>query len=170
LSQLLKRTQPLIYLLFTCPAFSQETTIVNTETDRWHKIVIAGKQYQKGSFHTWLWGSHYRTEWATPVKVNIVHIDSAYGGLNPVEKGGGRQTRTLRLEDKSGQQYVLRSIDKTYKRALPDIFSGTFIESIANDEVSVAHPYASFTIPQMAEAAHIYHTNPKLVFVVRIIN
>ncbi|HUS02149.1 MAG TPA: hypothetical protein VMY77_10505, partial [Chitinophagaceae bacterium] len=161
---ILNKTQVFICLLFTFPAFSQETTIVETETDRWHKVVIAGKKYKKGSFHNWLWGSHYRKEWATPVKVNVIHIDSAYGGLTPVEKGGGRQTRNLRLEDKNGKQYVLRSIDKTYKRALPEIFRGTFVESIANDQVSVAHPYAPFTVPAMAEAAKIYHTKPRLVF------
>src|SRR5215212_5232611 len=161
---IISKIQVFICLLFTFPAFSQETTIVETETDRWHKVVIPGKQYQKSSFHNWIWGKHYRKEWTTPVKVNIIHIDSAYGGLTPVEKGGGRQTRNLRLEDKNGKQYVLRSIDKTYKRALPEIFTGTFVETIANDQVSVAHPYAPFTVPTMAEAAKIYHTNPRLVF------
>lgn len=153
-----------IYLLIALPAFSQKTTIVNTGTDRWHKIVIPGKQYDKSALHNWLWGKHYRKEWKTPVKVNILRLDSAFGGLTPVEKGGGRQTRNLRLEDKNGKEYVLRSIDKTYKRALPEIFQGTFVETIANDEVSVAHPYAPFTVPVMAEAARIYHTNPRLVF------
>ena len=160
----IRQTKALICLLFTFPAFSQETTIVETETDRWHKIVIPGKQYQKSSFHNWIWGTHYRKEWTTPVMVRILHIDSAYGGLTPVEKGGGRQTRNLRLEDNNGKQYVLRSIDKTYKRALPEIFRGTFIETIANDQVSVGHPYAPFTVATMAEAAKIYHTNPRLVF------
>lgn len=161
---LMSKTPFIIFLLFTFPVYSQKTTIVDTPTDRWHKVVIPGKQYQRGSLHTMIWGKHYRKEWTIPVKVNIIHIDSAFGGLTPVEKGGGRQTRNLRLEDKNGKQYVLRSIDKTYKRAVPEIFAGTFVETIANDQVSVAHPYAPFTVPIMAEAAKIYHTNPKLVF------
>lgn len=159
-----RKIQFLICMLFTFPAFSQETTIVETDTDRWHKVVIAGKKYNKSAFHNWLWGSHYRKEWATPVKVKIIHLDSIYGGLTPVEKGGGRQTKNLRLEDRKGKQYVLRSIDKTYTGALPGIFQGTFVETIANDQVSVAHPYAAFTVFKMAEAAKIYHTNPSLVF------
>ncbi len=162
---IIKKAQAIICLLFTFPAFAQETTIVETETDRWHKVVIAGKKYNKSSFHNWIWGSHYRKEWATPVKINIINLDSVYGGLTPVEKGGGRQTKTLRLEDKNGKQYVLRSIDKTYKKALPEIFSKTFVETVANDQVSIAHPYASFTVPAMADAAKISHTNPLLVFV-----
>lgn len=165
MSQLLiKKAQAIICLLFTVPAFSQETTIVDAETDRWHKIVIAGKQYQRNSFHNWLWGSHYRREWAIPIKVNVINLDSVYGGLTPVEKAGSRQTKGLRLENKNKKEYVLRSIDKSYNRALPEIFQGTFIQSIANDQVSVAYPYAPFTVPPMAEAAKIFHTNPRLVF------
>ncbi|HEV8079747.1 MAG TPA: hypothetical protein VGP43_03475, partial [Chitinophagaceae bacterium] len=160
---IIKKAKAIICLLFTFPAFAQETTIVETETDRWHKVVIAGKKYNKSSFHNLIWGSHYRKEWATPVKINIINLDSVYGGLTPVEKGGGRQTKTLRLEDKNGKQYVLRSIDKSYKRALPENFSRTFVETIANDQVSIAHPYSALTIPFMAEAAGIYHTNPQIV-------
>jgi hypothetical protein len=152
------------FLILPVTVFPQQTTIVNTPTDPGFKIVIAGKQYEKNNFHNRIWGSHYRKEWATPVKVQMFYLDSANGGLKPVEKGGGRQTRNLRLEDRNGKQYVLRSIDKTYKRALPKEFSGTFIETIANDQVSVAHPFAPFTVPPMAQAAGIFHTNPRLIF------
>ena len=151
-------------VLLSPSLFAQQTAIVPVPTDPWHKVVIAGKQYQKSSLHDIIWGRHYRKEWGMAVTVPILRIDSIYGGLKPVEKGGGRQTRNLRLEDSKGKQYVLRSIDKTYKRALPEEFSGTFIEDIANDQVSVAHPFAPFTVPLMAEAAGVFHTNPKLFF------
>jgi len=88
-----------------------------------------------------------------------------YGERKPIKKGGGRQTRTLRLEDKNGKQYVLRSIDKTFTKALPEIFRGTFVNSIANDQVSISHPYASITVPMMANAARVFHTLPQIVFV-----
>jgi hypothetical protein len=151
-------------LMIPVTVFPQQTTIVNSPTDPGHKVVIAGKQYEKSDFHNRIWGSHYRKEWATPVKVPVFYLDSANGGLTPVEKGGGRQTRNLRLEDRNGKQFVLRSIDKTYKRALPKEFSGTFVETVANDQVSVAHPFAPFTVPIMAQAAGIFHTNPRLIF------
>src|SRR6476469_3011967 len=120
----LRSSTTLVSLLFCSPVFSQETTIVPAETDPWHKVVIAGKKYNTGSLHYWIWGSHYRKEWSTPIMVKVINLDSAFGGLTPVEKAGSRQTQGLRLEDKNGKQYVLRSIDKSYKRALPGIFSG----------------------------------------------
>jgi hypothetical protein len=150
--------------VFSTSTFSQTTTIVDTTTSKTSAVIIAGKQYKKSGFHDWLWGKHYRQEWVTPVRVKAINIDTTFGGLKPLQKGGGRQTRTLRLEDKSGKQYVLRSIDKTYTRALPKLFTGTFVESIANDQVSIAHPYSALTVPLLAEAAKVYHTNPQIVF------
>lgn len=143
---------------------SQKTTIVDT-TNKNKATVIAGKQYQRNGLYNIFWGKHYRKEWSTPVTVKSVIIDTAFGGLKPVEMGGGRQTRTLRLADNTGKQYVLRSIDKTYTKALPEVFAGTFVESVANDQVSVAHPYSAITVPPLAQAARVYHTNPQIVFI-----
>lgn len=130
------------------------------------KIIIkAGPQYKKGFLHQFLWGKHYRPEWLTPVEFHSFSLDSA--GLTPYQAGGGRQSKTLRLHDSAKKEYVLRSIDKTFGRALPEIFQGSFVETIINDQVSIAHPYAALTIPDLAEAAKVYHTWPRIVFVPR---
>jgi hypothetical protein len=144
--------------------FGQSTTIIDT-TDKSHVIVIAGKQYEAGKFHQWLFGHHYRKEWTAPVKVKTVYLDTLAGGLTPYQQGGGRQSKTLRLWDSDKKEYVLRSIDKTFGGALPEIYQRTFIEKIVNDQVSIAHPYAALTIPQMAEAAKIDHTNPEIFLI-----
>jgi hypothetical protein len=60
---------------------------------------------------------------------------------------------------------VLRSIDKDYGGALPEITHGTFIEKLGKDQVSTGHPYAAITVPMMADAAGIYHTRPIIVLV-----
>ena len=127
--------------------------------------VIAGKQYSRNSFHQWLWGKHYRKDWTTPVKVRTINLDTVNGGLVAYEAGGGRQTKTLRLRNAAGKEYVLRSIDKSFGKALPEIAHGTFVERIMNDQASFAQPYAATTISPMAEAVGIYHTNPVIVFV-----
>jgi hypothetical protein len=124
----------------------------------------AGPQYSRSSLHERLWGKHYRREWNTPVAVPQVRLDTIAGGLFPYQAGGGRQTNSLRLRNREGKEYVLRSIDKTYTRALPDIYRNTFIENILNDQVSTAHPYAALAIPKMAEAAGILHTYPSVVY------
>ncbi|MEO8403724.1 MAG: hypothetical protein ABI480_03995 [Chitinophagaceae bacterium] len=127
--------------------------------------VVPGKEYRRSGYHNFFWGKHYRKEWATPVRVNNFYLDTAMGGLTPVEKGGSRQSSGLRLKDKNGKEYVLRSIDKDFSRALPDDIRGTFISRLAKDQGSSGHPFSGITIAPMSEAAGIYHTNPIIVFV-----
>jgi hypothetical protein len=69
------------------------------------------------------------------------------------------------LVNANGKEYVLRSIDKTFGGALSPIYHNTFVENMANDQVSIGHPYSAVTIPDMAEAAKIYHTWPQIVYV-----
>ena len=130
-----------------------------------YKTFTAGPQYNRSSFHQWLWGKHYRKEWYTPVQLPLFHLDTAGGGLTVYQRGGGVQTRTLRIASDNNKEYVLRSIDKSFGSALPEIYRNTFVERIFNDQVSVAHPYAAVTVAPMAEAAKIYHTWPRVVYV-----
>jgi hypothetical protein len=145
-------------LLLICPLLNMAQT-----TD---SITIkAGAKYDRSKIYQWLWGKHYRKEWTTLVKVPYFYLDTAEGGLIPYEAGGGRQSKSLRLRDPQQKEYVLRSIDKSFGRAIPEIYQGTFIESLLNDQVSIGHPYSAVTISPMAEAAGVYHTIPKIVFV-----
>ena len=44
-------------------------------------------------------GLNYRKEWVTEIKdVPVFNWGKEYGGLEIVKKGGGMQTRSLRLE------------------------------------------------------------------------
>lgn len=155
-------------LLLSAPSlWGQDSSLQGYEPEPSYRVVIAGPQYKAGSTHKKFLGAHYRKEWTTPVRVKVTMLDTAYGGLKPVRSGGRQQTKTLHLEDREGKPYVLRSIDKTYSGALPDILKGTFIEKWANDQVSTGHPYAAITVPPLAEAAGIYHTHPQIVYVPR---
>jgi hypothetical protein len=143
---------------------AQTTTIVSAP-DPHQRTVIPGAEYRKGSLHRWLWGSDYRKEWTTPATFPVLNLDSAFGGLTVVKEGGGRQTKTLRLKDAKGKHYLLRTVNKTYLGVLPEIVQGTFVENLANDQVASDHPYAALTVPQMSDAAGIYHTHPKYFIV-----
>lgn len=156
-------------LLFITSLFSPTTGFTQTgpkaEGDTVSRIVVASDRYQQNNFYQWLWGRHYREVWNTPVRVPVLDLETAGGGLTPVRRGGGWQTRTLHLKGKDGHDYVLRSIDKYYGQALPELYKGTFVETLISDQASTAHPYAAFTIPGMISAAKIYHTNPRLVII-----
>src|SRR5678815_5465298 len=63
------------------------------------------------SWRFWM-GSNYRKEWLAPVKAPILNLSTEKGGLKPVKLGGGKQSKTLRMEDPTGRQYSLRLIEK----------------------------------------------------------
>ena len=57
-------------------------------------------------------GDNYREEWVTPVEVPVFDFRNEQGKLEIVKKGGGGQTKSLRMENKDEHQWVLRSIEK----------------------------------------------------------
>tara|TARA_R110001599_G_scaffold337536_1_gene555927 strand:+ start:15763 stop:19446 length:3684 start_codon:yes stop_codon:yes gene_type:complete len=121
--------------------------------------------HERSNFHINMFGQNYRNEWAAKVKVPFFDIGIEKGGLEILQRGGGHQTISLRLEAENGKQYVLRSMDKNPALTLPQEFRKTFIKSIVQDGISASHPYAPFILPPLADAAGIFHTNPKVVYI-----
>jgi hypothetical protein len=151
-------------LLAGSRCIGQKTRVLDS-TQPHQRLVVAGPSYDRGSLHQWLWGKDYRREWLTPVTVPVLNLDSAFGGLTPLREGGGTQTKNLRLRDAKGRHWMLRMVDKTYMGALPQVVEGTFVEGLANDQVATLHPYAALAVPVLAEAAGVFHTNPKYYYV-----
>ncbi len=100
-----------------------------------------------------------------PLEVPIIDLDKTAGGLTPIRRGGGMQTTSLHLEGGDGHFYLLRSVDKTAARSLPEGFRGTFIESVVQDQISSLNPLGSAILPPLAEAAGILHRQPTLVVI-----
>lgn len=148
------------FTLFTTGLVAQKTQQRDTV-----RKVVAGPQYKRSSIHNFLWGKHYRKEWSTPVSFKTFYLDTAKGGLAPYEQGGSRQTQSLKLHDTQKREYVLRSVDKRFTAAMPELYRNTFIENIMNDQVSIAHPYGALIVAPMARASGIYHTKPSIIYV-----
>ena len=128
--------------------------------------VAASFKYSTASkLKRFIMGNNYRDVWEQPVKMKIFRITEEKGGLRVVGKGGGQQTKSLKLVDKTGREWTLRTIDKDPESVLPEGFKATFAKSIVQDVISSSHPYAPLTVPIMADAMNIFHTNPEIVFV-----
>jgi len=127
--------------------------------------VIASERYKAGKGKRKWMGENYRQVWETPVEVDVFDLGSEHGGLKVLKKGGGMQTKSLRLEAEDGRQYVLRSIEKYPENAMPIALRKTFAQGIVEDQISSSHPYGAFVVPTLADAAQIYHTNPKPVWI-----
>lgn len=148
-----------------CLFVSVDKALAQKGTDSAFKTIIAGAEYKKSKFHEWLWGYNRRKEWTTPVRVQVLRLDTAYGGLKPYKTGGGNETKTLHLETPNDKKYSIRSINKSRGEVVPKQYKNTFIEDIIDDGVSMSHPYGAFGLPVMLQSAGIYHTTPKIFYV-----
>lgn len=127
--------------------------------------VKASEQYSAGRARQLFLGSNYRNAWSKEVEVPVLYLAQQKGGLRIVQKGGGQQTLSLRLADSTGREYVLRSVEKYPVNAVPEMLRRTFAQDLVQDQISASHPYAALIVPALAEAAGIYHTNPRIVYI-----
>lgn len=140
----------------------KDERVSNADTDADSILMQASDRYENKKF---LRGEFYRKAWSTPIQMPVLKIEEVHGGLKPVQLGGGNQTRSLRLENVAGEQYVLRSIDKKVTTVLPAALRGTFAENIVQDGIAASHPYGALVVPRLAHAAGVYYTNPAIVYV-----
>ena len=104
-----------------------------------------------------------------------MNLDTLFGGLTPVRKGGGHQSKSLRLKDSKGREYVMRALRKNAVQYLQAVafkdqyiegqFNDTYTEGLLEDVFTGSHPYAPFVIGTLSDAVGIYHTNPVLYYV-----
>lgn len=146
-------------------AFKNTTNKINNRTKEDSILVAAGPAYQAGALKRAIWGDHYRDAWAQKIRIPIIDLDTQKGGLTVLKKSGGQQSVSIIVQDSSGQKYIMRSVQKDPSKALPEVLRETFANDIVQDQISASHPYGALIIPPMAKAAGVYHTNPKLGYI-----
>jgi hypothetical protein len=128
-------------------------------------VPVNTKYAQASSFKRALFGDNYRTEWATPVKLKVFDINNEKGGLKITALGGGKQSRSLQLEDKHGKKWVLRSINKNPINAMPANFRIGMTADIVQDMISASHPYGALVVPKLCEAVNVTCSKPEYFLV-----
>lgn len=137
--------------------------------------IYTKEETNKTDFYKYLWGNRFRNYYSTDVNVKIAKLDTLKGGLTPLRKGGGTQSKTLHLEDKEGKRYVMRAMKKQATQFIQaailkdqyidNYFNDTASEEFLEDIFTGSHPYAPFVISKLSDAALISHLNPMLYYV-----
>lgn len=146
---------------------SEEAVLGAVETKRFPDSVTVvgnGDYLATKSKEVWF-GENYREEWGAPIKVPVFDVTKQFGGLKIIKKGGGMATLSLRLEDSTGRQYTLRTVDKNTDKAVPEELRQTIARDVVQDQTSASHPYGAVAVPKMADAIGVYHANPTIVYV-----
>jgi len=126
-----------------------------------------GPRYRAGGLHSLLLGREYRSLWATPITVPVLDPRTFVGGLRPISKGGGQQTKSLRLAAADGREFFFRSVDKDPSAALPPELRSTVAKSVVRDQTSSAFPTGPLVVDRLLTAAGILHANSRLVVLPR---
>ena len=132
------------------------STVADAQTDS--MTVVAGSHYSAGPLHRLLLGSDYRDLWTTRIRVPVLELS----GLEPVQRGSGLQTRSLRFRASDRVEYNFRSIDKDQAGGLHPDFQGTLVSRIAQDQVSSKHPLGALIAGPIMDAAGVLHPGPEL--------
>ena len=124
--------------------------------------VVAGEIFSAGGFHQSMLGANYRDLWTTKVRLPLLHPSTFAGGLIPLEVGGGKQTRSLRMSTPDSVQYVFRPIFKAGVN-LPESFEGSLMWWIFRDAGSASHPAATVAAAPIVGISGAFHPDPRLV-------
>lgn len=129
-------------------------------------IISASNRYSKTNpLKNLIMGSNYRSVWGTPIHLKVFNIRTEKGGLKVVSLGGGKQTRSLKLADKDGKVYSLRSVDKDPEKALPENLRGTMAQSIVQDLISASFPYAPPVVEDLSHAVNVPSSTSEFFFI-----
>lgn len=123
-------------------------------------VAVHASYNDVSSVHRKIFGKNFREDWAMPVKMPVIRISAVAGGLTPERQGGGFESKSLRLKDASGKEWVLRSVEKVPDKLLPPGLKGTFAVDWVGDEFSGQHPYSALVVPPLAAAANVPFSNP----------
>jgi hypothetical protein len=129
-----------------------------------HSSVVSNPDLKGNGIKRFLVGRNYRKEWTTPVHVPTLDLRKEGGGMTPKKEGGGKETRSLQVEDASGTGWALRSIRKYPDKAIPDELKNTVAEEIVSDDISASYPFGVLSIGILSEAAEVPYLKNRLFY------
>ncbi|MCG6924805.1 MAG: BamA/TamA family outer membrane protein [Acidobacteria bacterium] len=124
---------------------------------------VAGEEYGAGGFHRFMLGSDYRDLWTTPIEAEVLDLESFAGGLTPVMRVGGQQSKGLALKGADGRDYTFRGIDKDPSGILPADLRETVVDELVQDQIAASHPAGALVAEALAHAAGVRTVDSRIV-------
>ncbi len=123
-----------------------------------------GEQYAAGWFHRLVFGDHWRDVWTTPIQVEILDLGNFDGSLTPIKRGGGMQTKSLRLLSGNNRIWKFRSMDKDPAKILPKVMQKTIAADVLQDQISSANPLAPLVVAPILDAVGVMQSRPYMCY------
>lgn len=145
------------------------------EADSVQVSIYTSNETQKSKLYKMLWGDRFRKTYSKFIDAKTVNLDTLFGGVTPVRKGGGTQSKSLRLKAIDGKQYVMRALRKEPEQYIQaaffkdqyvqEQFENSKSAGLISDVFTGSHPYTPLAIGRLSDAVGVYHTNSQLLYV-----
>jgi hypothetical protein len=117
--------------------------------------VTPGPGYGASGLHRWFLGASYRALWTTPITLEVLDLAREAGGLKPVRRVGGVQTKGLALAGADGRSYTFRGVEKDPSNILPEELHDTFVVDLLRDQMAAQHPAGAVIADELSRAAGV---------------
>ena len=154
----------LLILIILCIPARGQIKVQNTGDSCTTITVIPGAEYHRGKFTQLFLGAHWRDLWTTPVTVPVLNFKQFAGGLTPIKRGGGFQTKSLHFKGENGKYYKFRSINKDPSKVLPDELRESLVADIIKDQISTSHPLAAIIVAPLLNAVGVLNAEPTITY------
>ncbi|MGE0552447.1 MAG: BamA/TamA family outer membrane protein [Gemmatimonadales bacterium] len=125
--------------------------------------VVPGAEHQAGGLHRFLLGDTHRDLWTTPIRAPVLDLDGFAGGMQAYERGGSKQTRSLRFRAGDGRTFTFRALEKDPTQTWPPMLRRSPARSLAEDQTSALVPAGALVVSALEDAAGVLHLEPTLV-------
>ncbi|HEV8125571.1 MAG TPA: hypothetical protein VGP80_15080 [Gemmatimonadales bacterium] len=120
----------------------------------------AGRAYPAGLVRRFFAGSLNRRLWEIPVRLPLLNLETAGGGLSPVRITGGEQTVGLRLLGFDSMGYDFRPIVKYPVPILPRWMWRSAVAAALDDQMAAQFPFGAVVVARLLDAAGIAAPTP----------
>ncbi len=153
-----------IKIFFTFLLFTAALCYGQNDYEKEYIEIAPGPQFEASGMHELIFGKHWREIWTIPIKVEILDLDRFAGGLTPIKRGGGMQTKSLRLKGEDGKIWKFRSMDKDPSKVLPEPLRESIFADVMKDQISSANPMAPLVVAPILDAVGILQAKPYLCY------
>lgn len=126
-------------------------------------VVVPGPQFRAGGLHRLFLGSTHRDLWTTPIRVPVLDLARHGGGLVATERGGSKQSRSLRFKAGDGRVYVFRALEKDPTQTWPPALRSSPARRFAEDQISAIFPAGAVAVAGLERAAGLVNPGVALV-------
>lgn len=142
--------------------FLNSIVLSQSQDDEKFIKIIPGAEYKTNGLNEFFLGKHWRDLWNTKINAQVLNLEKFAGGLKPVKKGGGLQTKSLRLMGNDGNEYKFRSINKDPSRSLPVELRNSAYADLLQDQVSIGLPVSPLIVYPLMKETGILSIKPEL--------